>query len=194
MIGVATERGRGMAGDESLARALGSGRAESFARLTSARLASCYRLATAILGDPVDAEDATHDAAIRAWERWDTLRDEGKFDQWFGRILINECRDRLRRRKRQLPSPEFSGRTGAGTAPDAVDSLSERQALSEALSRLDPDHRIVIVLRFYLGLDEREIAARTGARVGTVKSRLHYALQALRAARDAVERIDEVDR
>jgi RNA polymerase sigma-70 factor, ECF subfamily len=178
-----------MAGDEGLERALGGARAESFARLTSPRLASCYRLATAILGDPVDAEDATHDAALRAWERWDTLRDEGKFDQWFGRILINECRDKLRRRKHELRHPIAAWHSGV---VDTLDSLGERLALAEAMSRLEPDHRIVIVLRFYLGLDEREIAARTGARVGTVKSRLHYALKALRAARDAVERIDEV--
>lgn len=168
-------------------------RAVAFARLTSARLAACYRLATAILGDAVEAEDATHDAAVRAWERWNSLRDAEWFDPWFQRILVNECRDRLRRRKLQLPSSQLVGRGPAHSNLDADASLVERQALAEALERLEPEHRIVIVLRFYLGLDEREIAARTGARVGTVKSRLHYALQALRAARDAVARIDGVE-
>ena len=158
-------------------------RAASFARLTSARLAACYRLAAAILGDAVEAEDATHDAAVRAWQRSASLR----------RILINECRDRLRRRKSELRSPLFVGGRGAGPA-DLGDSLAEQQALAEALDRLEPEHRIVIVLRFYQGLDDREIAVRTGARPGTVKSRMHYALQALRAARDAVARIDEVSR
>jgi hypothetical protein len=42
-------------------------------------------LATVILGDPVEAEDATHDAAVRAWERWGSLRDPDRFDAWFGR-------------------------------------------------------------------------------------------------------------
>ena len=168
-------------------------RAASFARLTSARLAACYRLAAAILGDAVEAEDATHDAAVRAWQRWASLRDESKFDQWFGRILINECRDRLRRRKSELRRPLPVGGPGAGPA-DLGDSLAERQALAEALDRLEPEHRIVIVLRFYQGLDDREIAVRTRARPGTVKSRMHYALRALRAARDAVARIDEVER
>ena len=168
-------------------------RAASFARLTSARLAACYRLAAAILGDAVEAEDATHDAAVRAWQRWASLRDESKFDQWFGRILINKCRDRFRRRKSELRSPLSVGGRGARPA-DLGDSLAEQQALAEALGRLEPEHRIVIVLRFYQGLDDREIAVRTGARPGTVKSRMHYALRALRAARDAVARIDEVER
>jgi RNA polymerase sigma-70 factor (ECF subfamily) len=168
-------------------------RAVAFARLTSARLAACYRLATAILGDPVEAEDATHDAAVRAWERWDSLRDAARFDPWFQRILVNECRDRLRRRKLRLPSSQLVDRGPAHANLDVGASLAERQALAEALARLQPDQRIVIVLRFYLGLDEQEIAARTGVRVGTIKSRLHYALRALRAARDAVARIDRVE-
>jgi RNA polymerase sigma-70 factor (ECF subfamily) len=167
-------------------------RAVAFARLTSTRLTACYRLATAILGDPVEAEDATHDAAVRAWERWNSLRDAERFEPWFQRVLVNECRDRLRRRKLHLPSSQLVGRGPAHSNLDAAASLAERQALAEALERLEPEHRIVIVLRFYLGLDEREIAARTGARVGTVKSRLHYALRSLRAARDAVARIDGV--
>jgi DNA-directed RNA polymerase specialized sigma24 family protein len=62
-------------------------RAAAFDRLTSARLAACYRLATAILGDPVEAEDATHDAAVRAREHWDSLRDAERFGPWFQRIL-----------------------------------------------------------------------------------------------------------
>ena len=66
-------------------------RAIAFTRLTADRLASCYRLATAILGDPIEAEDAAHDAAVRAWERWGSLRDPDRFDAWFGRILVNEC-------------------------------------------------------------------------------------------------------
>src|ERR1035437_9604069 len=97
--------GTTLRGDSRLARstmeteALEDVRAISFRRLTDSRLASCYRLATVILGDPVEAEDATHDAAVRAWERWGSLRHPALFDAWFGRILVNECRDRLRRRR-----------------------------------------------------------------------------------------------
>ena len=165
-------------------------RAVAFARLTAARLASFYRLATVILGDSVEAEDATHDAAIRAWERWGSLRDRDRFDAWFGRILINECRDRLRRRRHgPLPMPLPERYTG-GKLGDGTDALAERQALAQAVAELEPDQRIAIVLRYYLELSAEQIAERTGTRVGTVKSRLHYGLRALRAARDASARIE----
>ena len=55
------------------------------------------------------------------------------------------------------------------------------RALRDALARLSPDHRTVVVLRYFADLSVEEIADRTGARTGTVKSRLHYALSALRA-------------
>ena len=165
-------------------------RAIAFTRLTAVRLASCYRLATVILGDPVEAEDATHDAAVRAWERWGSLRDPDRFDAWFGRILINECRDRLRRRRLRLSPVPLTEQSSGGRVADVAAAQAERQALAQAVGELEPDQRIAIVLHFYLGLSAEQIAERTGARVGTVKSRLHYALRALRAARDAAARID----
>ena len=164
-------------------------RAAAFTRLTAARLASCYRLATVILGDPVEAEDATHDAALRAWERWDSLRDQDRFDAWFGRILVNECRDRLRRRRLRPLSIQLQGEAAGARLGDGTDARAERQALAQAVDELEPDQRIAVVLHFYLGLSAEQIAQRTGARVGTVKSRLHYALRTLRAARDAAARI-----
>lgn len=175
--------GKAARGDGRLARAtLVTGpedaRAAAFARLTASRLASCYRLATAILGDPVEAEDATHDAAVRALERWGSLRDAESFDAWFGRILINECRDRLRRRKSRPNTLPLLDRH-AGSLPDEIDGLAERHGLAEAVDRLEPDQRIAVILRYYLGLTAEQIAERTARRVGTVKSRLHYAVAAL---------------
>jgi RNA polymerase sigma-70 factor (ECF subfamily) len=76
------------------------GRASAFRRLADQHLDEAYRLATAILHDEADAQDATHDAFERAWRKWSTLRDESRFDAWFGRILVNECRDRLRHGRR----------------------------------------------------------------------------------------------
>ena len=171
-------------------------RAIAFTRLTGTRLAACYRLATVILGDPVEAEDATHDAAVRAWEHWDSLRHPGLFDAWFGRILVNECRDRLRRRRVRplsVPLPDAFGGGGTvadGTDADGIDAMAERHALARAVDELPPDQRIAVVLHFYLDLSAEQIAERTGARVGTVKSRLHYAVRALRAGRDAAARVE----
>jgi RNA polymerase sigma-70 factor (ECF subfamily) len=70
----------------------------AFVQFVEARLGEHYRLASVILGDPVDAQDAVHDAFERAWRARPTLRDVDRVDAWVGRIVVNECRDRLRRR------------------------------------------------------------------------------------------------
>ena len=80
----------------------GTARAAAFARLADAHLDASYRLARAILRDPAEAQDATHDAFVQAWRKWSTLRDVDRFQQWFDRILVNTCRDRLRAPGRQV--------------------------------------------------------------------------------------------
>jgi RNA polymerase sigma-70 factor (ECF subfamily) len=147
-----------------------------------------YRYATLILGDPADAEDATHDAALRAWHRFGELRDPTRFDAWFGRILVNACRDRQRGRRHgtlSLDDPSFPTEgPWLRVAADPAEAFGRRQAMAAALRALRPDHLEVVVLRFYLDLTIDQIAERTGARAGTVKSRLHYALRELRGTLD----------
>ena len=69
-------------------------RATTFATLADGHLDEAYRLARLIVGDASEAEDATHDAFVAAWRGWGRLRDPGRFDAWFGRILVNTCRNR----------------------------------------------------------------------------------------------------
>src|SRR5512135_2080868 len=64
------------------------------------RIEPGLRLARAILGSHGDAEDALHDAVLAAWRAWPHVRDESRFEAWFERILVNRCRDALRRRRR----------------------------------------------------------------------------------------------
>jgi RNA polymerase sigma-70 factor (ECF subfamily) len=163
-------------------------RAEAFGQLTDRQLDASFRLAALILGDRSEAEDAVHDALVSAWRNWASLRDPGRFDAWFGRIVTNVCRDRMRRRRL---SPIVIADLTDRPAPDELDRIPERDALRRALRQLDVDHRIVIVLRYFEDLTVDEIADRLGERPGTVKSRLHYALRSLRAACDAAERISE---
>jgi RNA polymerase sigma factor (sigma-70 family) len=128
-------------------------REAAFGRLVSRELAGAYRTASVPLGDGAEAEDATHDALVRAWQRWEDLNDPERVGAWFGRILINICRDRLR--ARQTVSVRWLPETGS---TDATRAYGEREALWQALSGLTADHRIVIVLRYDLDLPLEAIA------------------------------------
>jgi RNA polymerase sigma-70 factor (ECF subfamily) len=156
----------------------GTSRAAAFEALAEQHLESSYRLARAILGNMAEAEDATHDALVQAWRHWGQLRDPASFEHWFDRIVVNTCRNRLRR------GPKWAMtalRPDAWpTRPDPMSPVDDRDELATALARLKPDHRIVVALRFYRDMPLEEIAARTGVPVGTVNSRLHYALKQLR--------------
>jgi RNA polymerase sigma-70 factor (ECF subfamily) len=156
-----------------------------FRTLGDAELERAYRLAGFLLGDASDAEDATQDALARAWSQRRGLRSAASAQAWFDRILVNVCRDRLRRRRivRWIP---ISGGEPNTTADPFAEALS-RDAFLRVLSTLDPDHRIVVVLRFWADLSLDSIAERLGVPVGTVKSRLHYALRDLRLASESIE-------
>jgi len=157
----------------------------AFERLTDQRLLRAYRLATLVMRDSSAAQDAVHDAAVLAWTRFDELRDRSLFDAWFDRIVLNVCRQRLRERRVR---PLVIDATPEVALADGASGRAERDVLRRALSRLTPEHRAAVVLRHLEGYSNSEIAARTGEREGTVKSRLHYALRELRAAYDAAER------
>jgi len=160
----------------------GDRRTAAFRRIADRHLDDAYRLARAILRDPVEAQDAVHDAFVLAWRHWETLRDETRFEAWFDRILVNACRDRLRRSSRVETrdiSEELAGVTG-----DPYESSVDREAIGAALASLSPEHRIVVALRFYRDLTVDDIAGRLGIPRGTVQSRLHYALKRLHDALD----------
>ena len=153
---------------------------ELFVRLADQELHRSYRLAGLILGNEHDAEDATQDALLRAWNAYSSLRSAEDFQAWFDRILVNVCRDRLRRRKviRFLPmGDEDHQRPGA----DPFQQLIASDELLRAMDAMDADLRTCVVLRYWADLTVDEIARRTGWRAGTVKSRLHRALQLMRA-------------
>ena len=185
---------RGDAASMDQSEATGDGRAArrlAFERLTDQRLLKAYRLATLVMRDPNDAEDAVHDAAVQAWTHFDDLRDRSAFDAWFDRILINVCRRRLRQRSVRPVTMET---TPEIPSVDGASRRAEQDVLRQALDRLSPEHRVVIVLHHLEGYSNAEIAARTGEREGTVKSRIHYALRELRAAYEAAEREMEPQR
>lgn len=162
--------------------------AMEFADALVGQLDDAYRLAQWILRDPTDAEDAVQRAALLAWDRRSSLRDSGAFAGWFARIVVNVCRDELRRRPR---SPLVAG-LHLSVGGESMADLGARDELARAIARLDPKEQIVLALRYGRDLTIAEVAQLTDAAEGTVKSRLHAALRHLRAAIDAGARAEEV--
>jgi RNA polymerase sigma-70 factor (ECF subfamily) len=138
-----------------------------------------YRLAGLLLGDADEAEDATQEALVRAWHAAGSLRDPDRFAAWFDRILVNHCRDRLRRRGtvRFVPLGEHGM---AIRTRDPFQVVHDRDEVLRRMRGLDPDQRAVVVLHYWAGLSLDDVAERVGWPVGTVKSRLHRALESMR--------------
>jgi RNA polymerase sigma-70 factor, ECF subfamily len=154
-------------------------RRAAFSALTSVELTPAYNLADRILNDRGEAEDAVHEAVLRAWNGFDKLKDHTLFRAWFTRIVVNICRDKLRRRKivRFEPLGDIDP-----PAKDPYEHGLRRDAIGKALDTLSPEQRVVVVLRFWNDLPVNDIARIVGIPAGTVKWRLHAASQHLRVA------------
>ena len=162
------------------------GDGEAFASLAVACGDRLHAIAHRILRDVDLAEDATQQALLAIWQNLPMLRDPARFEAWSYRLLVNACYDEGRRRR--VWKPELRVLQHDTAAPDALGQVHDRDQLERGFRRLSIDHRVVVVLHTYLGLSLEEIADTLGARPGTIRSRLHYAVRALRAALDAEER------
>jgi RNA polymerase sigma-70 factor (ECF subfamily) len=154
-----------------------------FLEFASNELDRAYRLAGILLGSQSEAEDATQDALLRAWRSFGSLRDATNLQAWFDRILMNVCRDRLRRRRR-ITFIELDGTHDSVGRTDPFKRLLDADEAVRQMSGLDLDLRTVVILRYWADLTVPEIAIRLGWPVGTVKSRLHRALGRIRANLD----------
>ncbi len=155
-----------------------SEREAAFRLLADQRLDASYRLATAILGNESQSQDAVHDAVVVAWQRWSSLHDRDKFDAWFGRIVVNTCRNRLRdARVRQAADLSTQGSL---STPDHAIEVQRRLVLAQAFERLKPDDVVVLALRHFLDLQLEDIASLLDVPLPTVNSRLRAARSRLR--------------
>ena len=143
---------------------------EYLERAESAR-GKLYRAALLTLGSGSAAVDAVDEAVYRGYLSYRKLRDPQYLETWLVRILINVCRDELRRRKRELAVEELPE-----TAGEAFDALP----LKEAIRRLPAQLRDVIVLRYFTGLTLEETAAALDLPRGTVSTRQRKALALLK--------------
>ena len=157
---------------------------EAFADLSREVGDRLMAIAFRILRDIDRAEDAVQQTLVTAWRELPSLRDDDRFDAWLRRILVHACYAEARRRRtwaanvRLLPTDGPAGR-------DDMASVLDRDRLERAFRRLSPEQSAIFVLHHYVGLTLPEVADELGVPLGTVKSRLHYATQALRAALDA---------
>jgi len=152
---------------------------DAFADLVDPALARLDAAARLILRDPELARDAVQEALIRAWRDLPGLRDPARFDAWLRRLTVNACLDLARRRRRRAIEVELTP-IDSPASPDLSGALADRELIDVALRRLDPGHRAVVAMHYLLGMPLTEVAASLGIPIGTAKSRLHYALAAMR--------------
>jgi RNA polymerase sigma-70 factor (ECF subfamily) len=159
---------------------------EAFAVLAGGAVDRLHATARLILRDTELAQDATQDALVRAWRDLPSLRDVERFDAWLYRLVVRACADVERRRRRWRA--EITLVPTEPSEPDRASELADRDQLERGLRRLNDRQRTILVLHFYLGLSPSEAADALDIPVGTAKSRLHYAIESLRAAIAAEER------
>lgn len=169
--------------DRGLVEAAQRGDHDAFEALAVGSGDRLFAIARLILRDTHLAEDAVQETLVHAWRDLPRLRDPERFDAWLHRLLVNACADQGRRRRRW--SAEIQVVRAEPRSDDATGSSADRDQLERGFRRLRPEQRAVVVLHFYLGLTVPEIAETLGIRVGTAKSRIHYATETLRAALEA---------
>lgn len=159
--------------------------ADLFVAIVPAHAAAMLRVAAALIG-PTEAEDAVQEAAMRAWQAWATLRDVRAARPWLLQITVNVCRQwrrgvkgRAQAQAQPLPDDGMTLLALLDTELGASDHTSALD-LRAAISALPVGLRVVVVLRYYAGLDATEIGDALGIPPGTVRSRLHRALEQLR--------------
>ena len=160
---------------------------EAFDALVERWLDRLFAVAYRILQDHDAADDATQDALVIAWRDIRGLRDPDRFEPWIHRLLVRVCyRHAVRRRRDAVHLIDVDG-IEVGR-PDSTNAVADRDRLERAFQRLTLQQRTVLVLHHYFGRSHADIGDILQLPEGTVASRLHYALKALRAALAADER------
>jgi RNA polymerase sigma-70 factor (ECF subfamily) len=137
-----------------------------------------------ILRDVDLAEDAVQQALVAIWRDLPQLRDPARFDAWSYRLLIRACYAEGRRTRHWAPNLRVLPADEPASSGD-FDAVIYRDQLETAIRRLSVDHRAVLVLHHYADIPLDRVAQILEIPVGTVYSRLHHAMRAMRAALDA---------
>ncbi len=186
-----------IAGTADLLTRARAGETSAFCRLAAEHEGRLLQQAGGLTRDPSAAEDLVSETLVEAWRSLGRYNGACRFSTWLFSILLHRHQKALRRARSRpsplaaLPSAEADERRqaqedlpGAGPSP-AEEAMRQEAAdsLQAAVAALPEKHQQVILLRFFQDAALPEIAALLGCSVGTVKSRLHYALEKLREAR-----------
>jgi len=191
---------RGAEPADLLLEAFRKGNPGAFDAIVRAHQDRIYAFCARMLSDREDALDVSQEVFLAAYRNLGTFRGDAALSTWLLRIAANRCLNRIRQRRsigaRETPWPDggadaegpvFQPATSEATEPDRVAEARETGAiLSEALGRLDPGTRWMVLLSDAEGFSYEEIAEMANVPVGTVKSRLHRARMALRRMLSAV--------
>lgn len=159
----------------------GARRAEALATLHDLHATVLWRYAISLTRNAVEAEDVVQETLLRAWRNERLLAEDPEAVRgWLFTVARNLVIDDARsaRRRRERSSATLPGAVDG----DRTDRLFDAMVLSDALASLGDAHREVITRAYYGGLSTNELAQELGIAEGTVKSRLHYGLRALRLA------------
>lgn len=151
---------------------------DSFGEIYNQYVSHALRLAYALLHDQSAAEDAVQEAFIRAYYHREKFDKSKKFKPWFDRILINECKRILGRRKQFMDIEEAERMEDFSSSADESDEI---QTLRSSIDRLAPKYKEVILLKYMQGYSEVEIAQILLIPRSTVKSRLFEARNKLKS-------------
>jgi len=180
----------GRATDQQLVELAGHGDHDAFSMLVEGRLHRAFRTASAILGNEADARDVVQEAFVSAWLKLPRLRDAQRFDAWLNRIVLNRCRDALRRRQRSREIA-LDGvladtlDTASARSPELIGERLDMTLLNAAFERLPLHQRHLLVVHHLHHEPVANIARQLGVPVGTAKWRLHTARRALEKAMEA---------
>ncbi|HEY6274697.1 MAG TPA: SigE family RNA polymerase sigma factor [Streptosporangiaceae bacterium] len=151
----------------------------TFEEFVAARLPAVLKFAAVLTGDRGLAEDVVQEVLIRAEGRWQAIARVDRPEAYVRKMIVNEYLSWRRRSWRLVPSGAGADLPGRST-PDPAAGYAERDAMVAELAKLPLRQRAVLVLRYYEGLSDPEIAEVMGCRPGTVRGYASRALAVLR--------------
>lgn len=163
---------------------------DAYEQLAQGAARRLFLVASRILRDTDAAEDAVQQTLVAIWQDLPSLRDPERFNAWTYRLVVRACRAQGRR-ERRLGIQIVDLSDELATARDDIGEIAQRDQLGRAFDQLTRDQRTVVVLHHLMGLALGEVAEILDVPYGTVGSRLHHAMRAMRAAIEASERASD---